>query len=1048
MLNSVDVDRSGRFGIYSRKDVYIYNLDRWAQGIDDGSEFIKVNKGRILGLNKSSESSSNLNSIFMDGYDNFGSMYSEIVKFGTHPRLYNSFINIQGNSILYGTLESIGLDCISSQMMNISSFDWSPHFSTGTFVTSCEDALIRVLDIRSKNQDLSLMSFYNTKSIKWNLLNSYLLGALHENGEFLSIYDLRLPKMIGIIPRNSWISDISNRREEKRGDKGIIDFSWLPLSSDKILICEMDLLCVINVPKVMEGSKIFNGGILDCDSNLRVGNGLQYISLKNSNVSPDFEVLNFSSSSVDENEDLGEDEVSTLKFQEQAKAEIGKINQDLSWENGTCIKVNAYDFLPGTNNLIINDKSGRFYYSEIKDNDDFGLRRLKMRYNGPVKRIFLSENNELTLFGGLKGHNHSKSSYFEKEDELMHYNFYVTSLASITNENTTSKDEEAKISNLTIQTFFTNWFYRDLNMIHEKVKQNQQMANNLISISIESNDRIIAKLSRHPTLRGKFVMEDNTNFNLVSDSFEFTIILTSSQEKNTIEATYYITNNTILRIKEIYSNLINKISETNINSCGQIFKILHNYEHTSLNNSHAKEENCMQNIIPVRVYLDNIILNCKERERLCKFFDIELDKELLTSLFSELLTVNNNQVIKQLVDWVWIISNLPESLFGLLTQNDGFKKEQQLELISSTRKHLYGLGFEQQAILGENRNKKTKVSYTFHTLDKLIISQGSYLIFMKVNDEHNLNKAARYEKILLEINEILRKVEYISEEKFLYGDYFKYTYILLNWLTTVLYKQSRRHCVKDLQNFCTDPTKNIKNSNLSMMLCPTVVHSYFKKKSYINASRAQLQFDQGNDFFPTLRYKFNAVCSSLSDFEQIDQIKLINLLKKLYLEIKNNYDARILVVAIHKFSNHLKRTENGCQSKHSLRPGLRIQSEVTGIMEGPRTKGFGPNFASESGPVPGIPGERRIPNIGPVSISSVSDSASDLALSSRSGSIRISNPVSEGCCVCLEPVFGLYTRCLRCKHGGHIRHIRNWFEDRTKCPMVECQCKCVPEEYK
>ncbi|KAH8583434.1 WD40 repeat and RING finger domain-containing [Cryptosporidium sp. chipmunk genotype I] len=1042
MLDSVDVDISGRFGIFSRKDVYIYSLNRWVHGVDSGPGFVKVDKVKKLGLKKSTEASSNLNSIFMDEYDHYGSNCPEIVKFGTHPRMCESFINIQGNSVLYGTLESIGLDCISTQMMNISSFDWSPHFSTGTFVTSCEDALIRVSDIRSKNLDLSFMSFYNTNCIKWNPLNSYLLGALHENGEFLSIYDLRVLKPTGIMPRNQWISENWKRRErETRGvEKGSVGFSWLPLSSDKILISETDFLCIIDTQIAVEGSNKAYSGILNSVTNLRVTNGVQYISLANPNISPDFEMLNFSSSSVEDDEDLGEDEGNALMAKGQNKADRGGVIQDLSWKNGTCIKVNAFDFLPGTNNLIINDKSGRFYYSEIKYNDDLGLMKLKLRYNSPVKRIFLRKNSGLTLFRGLNAGNHASSNYFENEDEPMKYNFYTTSLPQLTNKSTASEGEIGKMSSFTIESFCMDWFYRDLNMIYEKVKLNQQMANNLISISIESNEKIIAKLSRHPSLRGKFVMEDNTNLNLVLDSFEFTIILTT-QEKNNIKATYYITNNTILLIKEIFSCLsINEKSEINIYSRGQELKISKNYEYTSLDNLHAKEKNYMQNIIPVRVYVDNIILNGKEREKLCELFGIELDKELLTSLFGELRINNKNQVAKQLIDWVWVISSLPELIFGLLIQNDGFKKEQQLELISSTRKHVYGIGFEQQAIIGENYEKKTRISFTFHTLDKLIISQGSYLMVMKVNDEDNLNRAARYENILIEINEMLRKVEYISEERFLYGDYFKYTYVLFNWLTRVLYK-SRRRSVKDIQNFSIDSTNVIENSNLSMMLSPTVVHLYFKNKSDFNASKRQ--FEEENDFVPSLIYEFNTSCSSSSYFDQIDKTKLFTLLKKLYLEIRNNYDARILVVAIQKLSNHIKRTENRYRLRHSSRKGLGNR------LGGTRTNGFVSELGSDQISFSGEKGGRIVSdNTGSVLPFSVSTYPLDLASFSKSGYTQVLKPASESCSICLEPVFGLYTRCLKCKHGGHIKHINDWFKEKTVCPMVDCKCKCVPEERK
>ncbi|XP_667103.1 SD02907p [Cryptosporidium hominis TU502] len=87
-------------------------------------------------------------------------------------------------------------------------------------------------------------------------------------------------------------------------------------------------------------------------------------------------------------------------------------------------------------------------------------------------------------------------------------------------------------------------------------------------------------------------------------------------------------------------------------------------------------------------------------------------------------------------------------------------------------------------------------------------------------------------------------------------------------------------------------------------------------------------------------------------------------------------------------------------------------------------------------------------NNGSILAHSVSAFPLDLTLYSEYKSTQVLKLASEACSICLEPVFGLYTRCLSCKHGGHIKHIKDWFEDRTICPMVNCKCKCVLEEWK
>jgi hypothetical protein len=50
------------------------------------------------------------------------------------------------------------------------------------------------------------------------------------------------------------------------------------------------------------------------------------------------------------------------------------------------------------------------------------------------------------------------------------------------------------------------------------------------------------------------------------------------------------------------------------------------------------------------------------------------------------------------------------------------------------------------------------------------------------------------------------------------------------------------------------------------------------------------------------------------------------------------------------------------------------------------------------------------------------------------------------CCICHTLVHGLVNFCIRCGHGGHSRHIKEWFVDMQHdvCP-TGCGCRCLYE---
>lgn len=46
------------------------------------------------------------------------------------------------------------------------------------------------------------------------------------------------------------------------------------------------------------------------------------------------------------------------------------------------------------------------------------------------------------------------------------------------------------------------------------------------------------------------------------------------------------------------------------------------------------------------------------------------------------------------------------------------------------------------------------------------------------------------------------------------------------------------------------------------------------------------------------------------------------------------------------------------------------------------------------------------------------------------------------CVLCLEKVNGMITFCPRCGHGGHQKHLNDWFSINEMCP-TGCGCNCT-----
>ena len=40
-----------------------------------------------------------------------------------------------------------------------------------------------------------------------------------------------------------------------------------------------------------------------------------------------------------------------------------------------------------------------------------------------------------------------------------------------------------------------------------------------------------------------------------------------------------------------------------------------------------------------------------------------------------------------------------------------------------------------------------------------------------------------------------------------------------------------------------------------------------------------------------------------------------------------------------------------------------------------------------------------------------------------------------------------FSWCQTCKHGGHIKHLIEWFRSHQKCPFLHCKCSCISIDH-
>ncbi|KAH7648026.1 hypothetical protein FG379_000809 [Cryptosporidium bovis] len=992
MINSVDVDKYGAHGILFNSDVTIFNLGRDKGRVvscfEGGGEYVGTSNRTTMSGKASLGDNSRLNAVFMGEIDECSFDGLNIAKFGVHPRICDNFICTRGGTVLYGHIEGIGIEYISNQMVNITSFDWSPHFSTGTFVTSSEDALIRISDLRTKDIDYSFLSFYNTTHVKWSSLNSCMIATLHENCNFMSIYDLRTLRSIGIIPKTAW----NNDNTYTKNDTNIIDFEWLPFTSNKIIINQIEFLSVIDISSSLGNFKM----VENCLSN----NLCQTISFVESDSKLPYTY--YKNNNMNDISDCGK------------KTTDEKLNSENFKRDK--IRINTFNFIPETTSLMAhNEFNNELYYCDLKDittgnsdNNRFKFEKTDIKVPNNTFKIFVRENNLLAF----TGHNRELQYNDELESDTSQVDLWFKTNIKF------PKQDSAKRQFFNLKNILLEWFVKDVNFIHDKIKNNYVITNNISHIIIESNEKIIMKISRHLISQGKFVFEDNTHIpGLIDDinSFEFSISLNISRVKNSfVTVKYYITENTV--------QLINMLAHTiSIYSCNSVSDIFPQED------MHA----CM-NVIPMRIFIDGTFFEKKELGYLYGFFEIKINEEKLSASSDCLL------------DWTAIFSNWPDILTiddscvdediserfeDIIWKVDNNTNVGDLDFLSVKSKLIDSYFHSGSVTINDSPKLSTKFSFVFKNVDRMFIVKDKKLFFLRLSD-NKLKKGGNdiVKNLIYEIDQVLTgqigmdcRMSSVLKSKD--DSYFGCAYILFNWLTKAIYNENKNRQVINIQTHCLDISNSEKNqskkgfcldeklifhknnnilngkfvkkktiSSELLLLGPTLIHSLLNDKFISLVNRNRDIHSKVTKSYSDSENNSIIYSDTLFKNNKIDKQYLISILKKLYLEIENNYNSRIMVVSIKKLLSYLKNYKK-CDFSASNTEYAINEFEVNKCNK------------------------------------------------------KQHNPQSNGsfliCYVCYQYVYGLYTSCSICKHGGHIKHIKNWFETMgSHCPMPNCNCRC------
>jgi hypothetical protein len=103
--------------------------------------------------------------------------------------------------------------------------------------------------------------------------------------------------------------------------------------------------------------------------------------------------------------------------------------------------------------------------------------------------------------------------------------------------------------------------------------------------------------------------------------------------------------------------------------------------------------------------------------------------------------------------------------------------------------------------------------------------------------------------------------------------------------------------------------------------------------------------------------------------------------------------------------------------------------------------------ASSIKPKPKSPSSAGGTNVNPIAMMSASKK-DQLKYQQQQQNLSKSFVLSENLYFLNNSKFGnWFSWCQSCKHGGHIKHLADWFKSHDKCPFMHCQCRCANIEH-
>ncbi|KAL7068488.1 hypothetical protein ACR3K2_10970 [Cryptosporidium serpentis] len=937
---------------------------------------------------------------------------SDSLKFGLHPQLKNNFLNYNGCKVWLGSTETNEMKCISINSMNISAISWNPHFFTGTFVTCGSDAVIRVYDVRTGSDEYSFLSYYNTTCMQWNPVEAYYLAALHDSGNFMSVYDIRGPKCLGILPRNIWISSCDKSQFNLNKTRGnFASLSWVPYNKNLFLINELNSFYVIDI-------SFFNdyfgtGNFSNIKSTVREGNlssnGISRI-VKNSSFDYDSETSHFSENSL-----------SLISRQ--------------PYEESDPYLCRSLDFIPNTSTLVVLDcLTNKLLQCNILSTQDYlSFQECNIFVPQNCMDIFIRKDDKL-IFHSISEAKHLDLRYNIEDDSNFEtiklkstsnlesfgfpgFSFIISKLDSTSHKKLSlfclgkgrTQQEFGQFTHsnkgMNIMKNLLQKCVNDISNIYEKKKNNPQLILNILLMSVQNSEKIFVRLRRHTSLRNQIIYEDNREkFKSVLDgtfdSFEFHIILSLCEKNDVfIHVTYHM-NRTMFAgpwnfgdknlshedSKTTKSNIYSKYS---VNSYSVILPMTITDSHKYL------DKLTLQKIFPVfeiRIELqdDHIILTDDTNE----FLNMPKFQNNLSEIYTNNLQDENNSF--EFKNWTQILLNWPNLISKKVLDvaskvHNSLDEDLSKQIVEQRNdedvKSSQSVDIFNNKISGISLVKKS--SSIFSGYNSIFVPTKVNIIQYKLLINNN-ESFKNIKSLLDQIKNILKidfkddTVNYNNELGYLNLDFKSYCYQVLIWLNNTFYYCANQD-ITSAKSFYISTTEGTKKFPF---LSPSRVHDLLTNIRSDSSHSFNENEDKGRRTpkfnRKVLMYISNRPADFFLNITKLEANKLLKLLEYICASLTHNYNACHLVKAVKKLSVYIRR---------------HLNCTMEGLYEHIRSTSDSDELSKE-----------------------------------------IQYPFK--CCICLDNVYGLYTRCVKCSHGGHTKHFRQWFENNRKCPQLDCLCKC------